>query len=209
VNLLTPGLLNHFSDHNLFFLLSFLQYFNLMAHRYAPLPNPGYDASPSQHEREVEMEAAFDGSDDEDDIATESQPLNPHPSSPVTAESEHLHQIGTYSFENVDYDYPPPGSPPLPSATALPNDIGNSNGLIPTFTTPTNRGPHRMWFQRAAATILPSSVSSRLGISQRPRGPIGGGINNDGVFSNVNAKPTLPTRVQDGMRIWSPPLVFE
>lgn len=145
------------------------------------------------------MEAAFDCSDDEDvSNATESQPLNPCPSSPLMAESFH-HQSGAYSFENVDYDYPPPGSPPPPSATALPNDIGNSNGFIPDFTTPASHGPRRMWFQRAAAMLLPSSVFSRTNTAVR--GPIGGGTNNDGVFSNVTAKPTLPTRVQDGMHL--------
>jgi hypothetical protein len=170
-----------------------------MSHRYAPLPNPGHGHPPSQHDREAEMEAAFDGSDDEDDNATESQPLNPQSFSPETPLAAQQNSV-VYNFENLDYDYPPPGSPPPPSTTALPNSIGNSNGFIPTFTPQTlNRDPHRMWFQRAAAALLPSSVSSSIGLTpRRPTGPVGGGTNNDGVFANVTAKPTAPVRAQDG-----------
>ncbi len=94
------------------------------------------------------MEAAFDYSEDEDDVnmTTESQPLNPEPTSPQRVPPPPLpfqHSPGAYNFEFVDYDYPPPGSPPSPSATALPNNIGNSNGLVPNFTDiPPNHGPH-------------------------------------------------------------------
>lgn len=173
-----------------------------MPHRYAPLPN---SRSPSRHERQVEMEAAFDYSEDEDDVnvATESQPLNPDPTSPqrVPLSLPVQHSPRTYNFEAVDYDHPPPGSPPPPSVTSLPNNIGNSNGFIPDFTNnPPNRGPRRMWFQRGAAAVLPSSLLSRIGItSERPRGPVGGGTNNDGVFANVTAKPTPPVRIQNGL----------
>ncbi|KAF8974442.1 hypothetical protein BDZ97DRAFT_1751242 [Flammula alnicola] len=172
-----------------------------MAHRYAPLPNPRADHRTTQHDREVEMQAAFDYSDDEDDEhnATESQPLNPVPTSPSSVQQPPAHVPGTYNFETVDYDYPPPGSPPRPSAVALPNEYGNSNGLIPSFNPPQNHGPHRMWLQRAASAVLPLSVLSRIGLApQRPSGPIGGGTNNDGVFANVTAKPTPPVRVQNG-----------
>lgn len=171
-----------------------------MAHRYAPLPNPRQDRQATQHEREVEMQAAFDYSDDEDDHnASESQPLNPTTTSTVPVPQPTAHVSGTYNFEAVDYDYPPPGSPPPPSSVALPNEYGNSNGLIPAFTLPQSRGPHRMWFQRAAAAVLPSSVLTKIGLApHRLSGPIGGGTNNDGVFANVTAKPTPPVRVQDG-----------
>lgn len=168
-----------------------------MSHRYAPIPNPGHGNPSFQYEREAEMEAAFDGPDDEDDNATESQPLNPQFSSPRTPTPQNS---GIYNFENVDYDYPPPGSPPPPSAIALPNNIGNTNGFIPTFAPHTPNRPHRMWFQRAATAVLPSSVSARIGLTpRRPTGPVGGGTNNDGVFANVTAKPTAPLRVQDGL----------
>ncbi|KAF9055509.1 hypothetical protein BDZ89DRAFT_975973 [Hymenopellis radicata] len=172
-----------------------------MSARYAPLPaRPDRDA---QHE----MDAAFDDSDDEDDIndASESQPLNPTPSSPQRGHRSmpSTHIPGTYDFENVDYDYPPPGSPPPPSATALPNSIGNSNGLIPSFNIGTSRaGPRRGWLQRSAGAILPTPVMRRLGLApQRPEGVIGGGTNNDGVFANVTAKPTRPMHIQDGDEI--------
>ena len=172
-----------------------------MAHRYAPLPNPspGHDAT--QRDREVEMQAAFDYSDDEDeaDNTSESRPLNPIPTSPNSTAPLPSHPPGAYDFENVDYDYPPPGSPPGPSAIALPNTYGNSNGLIPVFIPTENRGPNRMWFQRAAAAVLPSTVINRLGLARRvPTGPIGGGTSNDGVFANVTAKPSAPVRVEDG-----------
>ncbi|KAF8165220.1 hypothetical protein B0H34DRAFT_648650 [Crassisporium funariophilum] len=171
-----------------------------MAHRYVPLPNPRLDRQTTQHDREVEMQAAFDYSDDEDDEhnSSEAQPLNPTPTSPVVLQPSAI-VPGSYNFEAVDYDYPPPGSPPPPSAIALPNEHGNSNGLVPTFNPPANRGPHRMWFQRAATAVLPSSVLSSIGLgSRRPPGPIGGGTNNDGVFANVSAKPTAPVTIQDG-----------
>jgi len=107
--------------------------------------------------------------------------------------------VGTYNFENVDYDYPPPGSPPRPSQVALPNDYGNSNGLIPTFDLDQAQAPRQMWFKRIANAVLPSHFTQRLGFApQRTVGPIGGGTNNDGVFANVSAKPAAPVRVQDG-----------
>ncbi|RDB22805.1 Metal homeostatis protein BSD2 [Hypsizygus marmoreus] len=151
-----------------------------------------------------DMEAAFDYSEDEDDDhnnASESQPLHPTPTSPSTfqAPRAHQHVPGTYDFENVDYDYPPPGSPPRPSAVALPNNYGNSNGLVPPIDLSSAPGPHHNWFQRTASSVLPARVSQRLGITyQRPAGAIGGGTNNDGVFANVTAKPTRPVTIQEG-----------
>jgi hypothetical protein len=42
--------------------------------------------------------------------------------------------------------------------------------------------------------------SQRIGlIRQPPAGATGSGTNNDGVFTNVTAKPTAPCRVVDGM----------
>ncbi|TFK75780.1 hypothetical protein BDN72DRAFT_350069 [Pluteus cervinus] len=172
-----------------------------MSHRYAALPNP----RSAQPDRDGELEAAFDYSEDEDDHNTsESQPLNtsantvpsaqpstPPPPQPTTP--------GTYDFENADYDYPPPGSPPRPSAVALPNSIGNSNGQVPSFESVPQPQPRGNWLRRTAAAVLPSQLTERLGISaQRPSHPIGGGINNDGVFANVTAKPSRQVRIQDG-----------
>ncbi|KAG5221558.1 Metal homeostatis protein [Salix suchowensis] len=99
----------------------------------------------------------------------------------------------TYDFENVEYDYPPPGSPPLPSAYARPNEIGNSNGQIPDFELDASRRPRGGWLKRTIAAALPASVSQRVGLAPRlPAGVVGGGLNNDGVFANVTAKPAAP-----------------
>ncbi|KDQ64649.1 hypothetical protein JAAARDRAFT_167142 [Jaapia argillacea MUCL 33604] len=174
-----------------------------MSARYAPLPNPRTD--PDAHN---EMEAAFDDSDDEDDQnITESHPLNPN--GPLVSSNSH-HRTrpiatpptpGTYDFENIDYaNYPPPGSPPGPSAVALPNDMGNSNGVVPSFAAVDVASSRRDgWFGRTAAAILPTHYVQRLGIAPHvPSGPVGGGTNNDGVFANVTAKPAPPVQVQEG-----------
>ena len=175
-----------------------------MVHRYTQLP-ASRPPRQTQHDREVEMQAAFDYSDDEDDERTtsEAHPLNPVSSPPTPAPvsvQTPAHVPGTYNFDAIDYDSPPPGSPPPPSSIALPNSHGNSNGLVPEFDSlSSRRGPPRMWFQRAAAKLLPSSFLSSVGLApSRPSGPIGGGTNNDGVFANVTAKPSVPGRVQDG-----------
>ncbi|KAG7449091.1 uncharacterized protein BT62DRAFT_887639 [Guyanagaster necrorhizus] len=167
-----------------------------MSNRYAPLPNPRSDRD-AQHE----MEAAFDDSDDED--ATESQPLNVTYRSAVTAPQPATASPipGSYDFENVDYDYPPPGSPPPLSSTALPNNFGNSNGLIPSFNIGSLREPlsRQGWFKRTVGAILPSHYVNRS--PQHPEGVFGGGTSNDGVFANVTAKPSRAMRVQQGDEI--------
>ena len=178
-----------------FYLISWTKH---MSNRYAPLPNP----RPADHGMEVEMQAAFDyAEDDEDDLhsAAESRPLNPHlgPSSPQTTRP---HILRAYDFESVDYDYPPPGSPPELSSSALPNNIGNSNGFVPAFSLDSSPGPRQIWFKRAAASLLPSHYLERWPLNSRmPAGPVGGGTNNDGVFANVTAKPAAPVVLQDGM----------
>ena len=174
-----------------------------MSARYAPLPNPHSDPDAID-----EMEAAFDDSDDEDD---HSQPLtsrNGYQSLPNAEPSQDRDQRGApapgaYDFENTDFDYvrPPPGSPPGPSTRALPNEFGNSNGLVPSFSSvPTDATPRREgWFRRTAASVLPSHYVDRLGLGpSRPQGPVGGGTSNDGVFANVTAKPTRQVRIQEG-----------
>jgi hypothetical protein len=148
------------------------------------------------------MEAAFDDSDDSDDEGNpESRPLNPIPTSPSTTDEApaHMHIPGTYDFESADYDFPPPGSPPRPSAIALPNDHGNSNGLIPSFNFDSSAPvPKRGWLKRTAAAVLPSYYVRHFGLGPRPAGAIGGGTHNDGVFANVTAKPTRTRQIQDG-----------
>jgi len=161
-----------------------------MSNRYAPLPNDPRANQDSQHE----MEAAFDD-DSDDEHVSESHPLTRHIPSPPSP----TRIPGTYDFENVDYDYPPPGSPPAPSAVALPNNFGNSNGLIPTFELDSaHSSPRRPLMSRVLNTILPSRYGERLGYAQVPHGVVGGGTGNDGVFANVTAKPGLPVTIQDG-----------
>lgn len=160
-----------------------------MSNRYAPVPNDPRANRGSQHE----MDAAFDDDSDDEEIS-ESQPLTRNstpPSAPRTP--------GAYDFENVDYDYPPPGSPPAPSAVALPNNFGNSNGLIPTFQLdPSLAAPRRPWMSRVLGNILPSRYSEMLGYTRVPHGVVGGGTGNDGVFANVTAKPSRPVTIQEG-----------
>ncbi|ESK93207.1 metal homeostatis protein bsd2 [Moniliophthora roreri MCA 2997] len=152
-----------------------------MPARYSPLQNND------------ELNAAFDGEDESED---ESTPLNRNQNGSTTPTSTSHSQTtsdnqaqpvpGAYDFER-DYDHPPPGSPPGPSALALPNDFGNSNGLLPS-------SPIRPQFQVVGA-VLPTHYArvpteeggSGAGNGRRTR--IGGGTENDGVFANVMAKP--------------------
>lgn len=185
-----------------------------MPARYAPLHNPALDP-------ENELDAAFEISDDEDEddqrpqrntrsvsahngyhplSNVEPEPHTQDPPAPAPAPAP-----GTYDFENVDYDYtgPPPGSPPSPSSRALPNEYGNSNGLVPTFSALDVDAARRGgWFRRTAAAVLPSHYVQRLGFApQVPTGAVGSGVHNDGVFANVTAKPSLPVRIQQGAHI--------
>ena len=165
-----------------------------MSPRYAPLPNPQTDPLLND-----EMEAAFEeDEDDTNDDHAESRPLNPasHPSSVQRTPTP-----GAYDFENFDYaSLPPPGSPPRPTSVALPNDFGNSNGLVPSPTEVRHvDGPRTSWFRRTARSILPNSVLHRLRFDYEPTPSIvGGGTNNDGVFANVTAKPSRPVQLRDG-----------
>ena len=179
-----------------------------MPARYAPLPTQ----RPSDHSDD-ELDAAFDGSDDEldydDDNApvSESQPLNPSHSgrtSPPLPTRNNLPPIaipGTYDFERVDYDVPPPGSP----TRAMTNDYGNSNGHIPSFDTDVDsagrrRRRVRRWFNRTAANLLPSHYVHQLGLGgpSTPAAHVGGGGSNDGVFANITAKPERRRPQQTG-----------
>ncbi|KZV92141.1 hypothetical protein EXIGLDRAFT_614763 [Exidia glandulosa HHB12029] len=163
------------------------------AARYTALPN----------ERDDEMEAAFESDDDDrDDQAT--RPMLVH-STPTHRRSYSTATTtpGGYDFEQVyDYDYPPPGSPPRPSSTALPNDIGNSNGQMPSgpIWRPAEGGN---MLQRGLRSLFPQGLYARLPTTGRARA-IGGGLDNDGVFANVVAKPVNPARVQtteDGVHV--------
>jgi hypothetical protein len=162
----------------------------LMSVRYAPLPNTQTDPLLND-----EMEAAFE--DDDDDHHVESRPLNPA----VYSSPPRTPNPGRYDFENFDYaSFPPPGSPPHPSTSSLPNDIGNSNGLIPSPSDVRHANASRPnWFRRSARVILPNALISRLHLDYEPmHGVVGGGTNNDGVFANVTAKPSRPIQRRGG-----------
>lgn len=180
-----------------------------MPARYAPLPTQ----RPPEHSDD-ELDAAFDGSDDEldydDDNApiSESQPLNPsrsgHTSPPLSAQNypPPISIPGAYDFERVDYDVPPPGSP----TRAESNDYGNSNGLVPSFDTDIDLAGHRhrgvgSWFSRTAANLLPSHYVRRFGLvgQSASAAHVGGGGMNDGVFANITAKPERRRQQQTGM----------
>ncbi|KAJ7352543.1 hypothetical protein DFH08DRAFT_957323 [Mycena albidolilacea] len=152
-----------------------------MPTRYAPLPGR------SVQDADDDLDDAF-GSDEED----EQSPLNAH-----VEQSAH-HVPGAYDFER-EYDCPPPGSPPLASAFARPNDIGNSNGMLPTepVIPPV---PRSSFFRRAVGAILPTHYTRLPGSDPTASGVHGGGIENDGVFANVMAKPqrARTIRTEDG-----------
>ncbi|KAF9048412.1 hypothetical protein BJ165DRAFT_1459314 [Panaeolus papilionaceus] len=168
-----------------------------MPARYAPLPNPQ-----SAQDADREMEEAFGLDDEHDDERSvhEETPLNnsnsttrssaPQPESASPVETTAL--AGAYDFER-EYDFPPPGSPPRPSARALPNDIGNSNGLLPTAPIAPPK-PRQSWFRRTVGAILPTHYQRVPTSEGSSRHVVGGGTDNDGVFANVTAKPQ-PGRV--------------
>ncbi|KAJ7127086.1 hypothetical protein C8R44DRAFT_780373 [Mycena epipterygia] len=152
-----------------------------MSTRYAPLP------SRAAQDADSELDDAF--ADDDDDDQT------PRPVPATVA-----HVPGAYDFER-EYDCPPPGSPPRPSAFALPNDIGNSNGMLPTEPV-IAPAPRSSFFRRAVGAILPTHYTRLPGSdpSAAAAGVHGGGIENDGVFANVMAKPqrARTARTEDG-----------
>lgn len=174
-----------------------------MPARYAPLPNPHADP-----DAQNEMEAAFLESDDEDDERPMTQPnrngyhslAHEEPSESSAAQPS----VAAYDFENVDYDAdwvrPPPGSPP-PGAVN-PHAQGNSNGLVPDFSTVAANARRTTggWLRRTAGRVLPTQYADRLGLARsRVEGAVGGGTSNDGVFANVTAKPSTGIRIQDGV----------
>ncbi|KAJ8521090.1 hypothetical protein ONZ45_g2161 [Pleurotus djamor] len=161
-----------------------------MSARYAALPT---HPAPSDAERDRMLDDTFGVDDD-----NESTPLNAHqldhyaPETNTAAYHEESTAIpGMYDFER-DYDYPPPGSPPAPSTFARPNDIGNSNGQLPLAPAapPSRRGGI---FRRAVGALLPTHYVRVPSDAEASRAR-GGGLENDGVFANVMAKPQ-PARV--------------
>ncbi|KAG6331401.1 hypothetical protein ID866_7687 [Astraeus odoratus] len=185
-----------------------------MPGRYAPLPTqqPSRDA-------DRELDEAF-ASDDEDN--DDLQQARQHysldraqtgPTQPVqgVAADTSSNKAGSdgpgtcapapYDFER-DFDYvrPPPGSPPRPSAAAVPNDIGNTNGILPTSPIdPASGIPRPSFFRRAVGAILPTHYTRLPSSAEGSHSTVwGGGTENDGVFSNVTAKPSASVRTRAG-----------
>ncbi|KAI0090310.1 hypothetical protein BDY19DRAFT_887714 [Irpex rosettiformis] len=167
--------------------------------RYAPLPNPY-----NNPDADREMNEAFQLEDDDDDNDdhTESTPLTRHHEQQQQQHPERPPQLsvatspGAYDFEReYDYDFPPPGSPPDPSI-ARPNDIGNTNGVLPG--TPVRPEPHTSRpsiFRRLVGALLPQHYQ-RVPSEPGAQHLVGGGEQNDGVFANVAAKPARQVEVR-------------
>jgi hypothetical protein len=150
-----------------------------------------YTALQSNPDRELH-EAFHNGDDDDDDDDEESTPLTLNNIIVNNNNSVVNAAPGTYDFER-DYDYPPPGSPPGPSALAIPNNIGNSNGRLPE--SPVQQSFSRpSFFRRALGGLLPTHYATVPAGDSGAR--VGGGVENDGVFANVMAKPVKARTVR-------------
>ena len=141
-----------------------------------------------------ELEAVFDASDEEHDDTVVQRPLL----SPAQRQSqgftdeERVDQPqlasrtpqqptinGRYNFE---YDYPPPpGSPPQDRAEPS-NTWGNSNGVVPDFST-----PHTL--PQRTTGLLSKTWRALTGWKRPQQRVFGGGTQNDGVFGNISARP--------------------
>ena len=150
------------------------------------------------------MEDAF-SSEDEDEHAASHGELTPLTIGQQDASTNPGHVFtttrgnGIYDFER-DCDCPPPGSPPCPSSTALPNSFGTSNGNIPTSPI-ASAFPRPSFFRRTFGSLLPSYYQ-RVPVNEVRARLRGGGSENDGVFANVAAKPgsgrTVSVRAANG-----------
>lgn len=147
-----------------------------------------------------ELEAVFDASDEESDDAVVQRPLLSAEQRPLRESdddervdqpqqtprtSQHPTIDGRYNFE---YDYPPPpGSPPLERAEPS-NTWGNSNGVIPDFSNPRTLPRHATgWLSKTWRAL------TGTGQKRPEQRVVGSGIQNDGVFGNISARP-VPAR---------------
>ena len=89
--------------------------------------------------------------------------------------------------------------------SALQPAVGNSNGVVPYFSSTTLPTPPRSrpnnrpsFFRRAVGVLLPSHYARVPTTDSNELAPrhLGSGMQNDGVFSNVLAKPTTQRTVQ-------------
>lgn len=171
-----------------------------------------HNRGPSISDRAVEeMEMAFE-SDDEDQHLDTTPLTRNHSAVARNGSSSPTNILGpapAYDFER-DYDYPPSGSPPGSSTTLSGTAVGNSNGIIPTFvpiqtSSSTSSQSRPSLLRRAVGALLPQHYA-RVPTSETSDASariVGGGIENDGVFSNVLAKPSAPATVetQDGIQV--------
>lgn len=182
---------------------------------YAPLPT-----QPTQEDADRDLQDAFGDDDDEEDVLESTRLINRiHPlggDPPSHGNRPQQIQVpGTYDFER-DYDYtmPPPGSPPRPSASALPNDFGNTNGFVPAspVVSPLRSGQSSsglsLFFRKAVGSVLPTHYQTLPADPPSSR-IVGGGTQNDGVFANVTAKPvrSATTVTDDGSVFLAPETV--
>lgn len=159
----------------------------------------GYERLPGSQDgpyasADDEMERAFESDEDErEDAPLAQQPERPTPTVRLPGQV----QEGAYDFER-EYDRPPPGSPPA-SATGV---FGNSNGIVPSPSSvfrpdPPSRRTGPSFFRRAVGALLPQHYARVPGHEAQPTVTMGSGLENDGVFSNVTARPTPPRTVED------------
>ena len=167
-------------------------------HEYAALPSQRA-SSPTPSE----MEMVVFQIDDEEDQDGEATPLNR-----VTSDSEVANTRsavatpipGTYESESNHEENSTPVTPTSSTLAAAGPALAASLSRQNIKTRLTNFFRGTFFFRKAVGTILPSHYArvptAEEAQSSRPR-IRGSGIENDGVFANVVAKPTVPRTVQD------------
>ena len=157
---------------------------------YVPVANEPPARTPDE-----EMEQAFE-SDDDDTVSVPLTQLSRHQQTRQISQAS-SNDSATYDFER-EYDHPPPGSPP-PQDSAFTRAIGNSNGIIPDpanviRSSPSSALSRPSFLRRAVGALLPQHYS-RVSTSD-VNDVHGSGVENDGVFSNVFARPSRSRTVQ-------------
>lgn len=151
--------------------------------QYAPIPSSQADAEDADRQ----IEEAFDISEEDNDH--DNTPLLARHAevegrTPITSRTPNTRPTTSSGLYNFEYDYPPPaGSPPADLAVA--NTWGNTNGIIVTNPVNYNQNHRGNWISRTWTRV----TGGRQGVDP-DLGRIGGGTNNDGVFSNLSSRPT-------------------
>ena len=154
--------------------------------QYAPVPSSQGDAEDADRQ----IEDAFDISDEDHDEGQnhDNTPLlarhaDAEARTPHTSRTPITRPTTSAGLCNFDYDFPPSGSPP--ADLAIPNSWGNTNGVIVSNPVNYNHNAQGSWVTRVWRRV----VGGRQGVDPDV-GRIGGGTNNDGVFSNLSSRPT-------------------